>query len=94
MDQLVDMLILTGFLSAVFCILGVIAGLCEWVEQNLRDLVIPLRQKPPLPAGIRKLPVVKNAGSRKSSNTVKKAPRGRENVARFTPDFRFHCKAA
>ncbi len=70
MDPLVDMLVLTGFLSAVFCVLGIIAGLCEWVEQRFRHLIIRLWRKPPLLTRVRTLPV-KNAGKMESDSRAR-----------------------
>ena len=92
MDQLVDLLILTGFLSAVFCALGIIAGICEWAEQRFRLVVLLLRRQPPSPTHIRKL-MAKNIGARKAAITASKS-RGHGDVNRVAQSFGVHRKAA
>lgn len=92
MDTLVDMLVLTGFLSAVFCVLGVIAGICEWAEQRFRLVVLLLRRQPPSPTRIRKLPL-KNIWARKAAITASKS-RKHGDVIRVARSFGIHRKAA
>ncbi len=42
MDPMVDLLILMGFLSALFCVLGAVAGMLEWCEARFRRESGPL----------------------------------------------------
>ncbi len=92
MEPLVNLLVLTGFLSAVYCVLGIVAGLCEWVEQQFRLIVSSIQRQPLPPKHVRKLRV-KNAGNRKAAKTASKS-RGRGDVVRVVQGFGVHRKAA
>ncbi len=87
MEPLVDVLLLTMFLSGVFCVLGVVAGLCEWAEQRfLRVGSIRWRSSSQC---VKKLPV-KNAGT-KTANTAFKT---RDSDGVVVRGFGVHRKAA
>ena len=92
MDTLVDMLVLTGFLSALFFVLGVIAGISEWAQQRFRLIVLSLRRQPPSPTHIRKL-MTKNIGARKAATIARKS-RGDRDVSRVAQSCGLHRKAA
>ncbi len=72
---------LTGFLSAMFCVLGVIAGLCEWLQQFLPKRNLSSSRR------IQELPM-KNLAKRKPGKT-----QGKKEVA-VGQDFDLHRKAA
>ena len=92
MDPLVDLLVLTGFLSALFCVLGVIAGICEWAEQRYRIVVLLLRRQPPSPPHIQKL-MAKNIVVGKAAIAASKS-RGNGDVIRVAQSCGVHRKAA
>jgi hypothetical protein len=93
MDQLVDLLMLTGFLSALFCVLGIIAGICGWAEQKYR-LAIGLVQRHPKLQHMRVWkPPVKKVVKRKTANATSNARLTGKSVRIFW-SYRIDRKAA